>query len=162
MDDQGGPTTLAPGPASVNTGIPPIRCARPRGGAGAGPDVSFTGRALTGPTRLLLKVTHRAVVDLARRAADGLTRGPDALFPSRTGLPAHEAAPRPEAEPRIPAISANQVTMWAALRRLGTRAVGPYQALIDASARSGTVPPGRASGPVPPDVPEEKQQEGWT
>ncbi|GGV33506.1 hypothetical protein GCM10010261_01510 [Streptomyces pilosus] len=72
------------------------------------------------------------------------------------------AGGRPEAERRIRVISANQVTTWAALRRWGTRAVGPYQALIDASARSGTVPPGRASGPVPPDVPEEKQQEGWT
>lgn len=52
--------------------------------------------------------------------------------------------------------------MWAALRRLGTRAVGPYQALIDASARSGTVVPDRTSGPVVPDAPAEKQQEGWT
>ena len=39
------------------------------------------------------------------------------------------------ADPRCAAISANQVTVWAALRRLGTRAVGPYQALIDASVQ---------------------------
>ncbi|MFJ8184371.1 hypothetical protein [Streptomyces sp. NPDC096105] len=40
--------------------------------------------------------------------------------------------------------------------------MGPYQALIDASARSGTVVPDRTSGPVVPDAPGEKQQEGWT
>lgn len=52
-----------------------------------------------------------------------------------------------EAELRIPVISANQVTMWAALRQLGTRAVGPCQRLIDQAARRGPV------------LPEE--QEGW-
>lgn len=66
-------------------------------------------------------------------------------------------------------ISANQVTMWAALRRLGTRAVGPYQALLDASAR--VWPPGSPDTRVPrelpvpqesPVLPEEEQQEGWT
>ncbi|WP_309093978.1 hypothetical protein [Streptomyces sp.] len=57
-------------------------------------------------------------------------------------------------------ISANQVTMWAALRRLGTRAVGPYQAPVDPAARSGPVPPGADPGPVVPE--EEQQQEGWT
>jgi maleate isomerase len=89
----------------------------------------------------------------------------DALFLSCTNLPTYDVIPQLEAELRIPVISANQVTVWAALRRLGTRAVGPYQALIDASARSGTVLPGQASGSVLPDVPgvpEEKQQEGWT
>ncbi|GHE82894.1 hypothetical protein GCM10018789_08380 [Streptomyces werraensis] len=76
-----------------------------------------------------------------------------------------------EAGPHIPLISANQVSMWAALRRWGTRAVGPCRAPIDASARSGTVTPGRtpavlpgraAPGPVLPEAPGEKQQEGWT
>ncbi|WP_455713768.1 hypothetical protein [Streptomyces rochei] len=80
------------------------------------------------------------------------------------------------AELRIPVISANQVTMWAALRRLGTRAVGPYQALTDPSAPAGPVVPGPAgpavAGPVGPAVADmpgvsdgpvtEQQQEGWT
>lgn len=45
--------------------------------------------------------------------------------------------------------------MWAALRRLGTRAVGPYQALVDPAARSGPVFPHEKQ-------PEEEQQEGWS
>ncbi|GAA0339018.1 hypothetical protein GCM10009540_68670 [Streptomyces turgidiscabies] len=45
-------------------------------------------------------------------------------------------------------ISANQVTIWAALRGLGTRAVGPYQALLDESARA-----------WPPVLPEERQEQ---
>ncbi|MET9452874.1 hypothetical protein [Streptomyces cinerochromogenes] len=88
----------------------------------------------------------RDAVALARRAARPRTA--DALFPSCANLPAY-GAPQPEAEPRMPVISANPVTMWAALRRLGTRAVGPYQALPDAAARAWSVLP-------------EEQQEGWT
>ncbi|MFI8093278.1 decarboxylase [Streptomyces sp. NPDC086080] len=131
--------------------------------------VTVTGCAFMGLTRHIWKVTYREVVDMARRAAvRGRLGAADALFLSCTNLPTYDVIPQLEAELRIPVISANQVTMWAALRRLGTRAVGPYQALIDASARSGTVLPGQTSGsvlPVPPelpDVPEEKQQEGWT
>ncbi|MFF9759330.1 DUF3830 family protein [Streptomyces caelestis] len=91
--------------------------------------------------------------------------GGHALFPTfaRTGPPLENPTVPPAPGDRcIPVISANQVIMWAALRRLGTRAVGPYQALIDASARSGPVPPGRVPGPVPPGVPEERRQKGWT
>lgn len=98
----------------------------------------------------------------ARRLHVGRLGAADALFLSCTNLPACDVIPQLEAELRIPVISANQVAMWAALRRWGTRAVGPYQALIDVSARSGTVLPGRTPGPVLPDAPEEKQQEGWT
>jgi maleate isomerase len=81
---------------------------------------------------------------MARRAVRGAA---DALFISCTNLPTYDVIPQLEAELRIPVISANQVTMWAALRQLGTRAVGPYQRLIDQSARRGPV------------LPEE--QEGW-
>jgi maleate isomerase len=83
--------------------------------------------------------------------------------------------PQLEAELRIPVISANQVTMWAALRHLGTRAVGPYQALIDHSARQRPVTPeslpgalpGAMPGAMPGSVPEAQgpalpeEQEGW-
>ncbi|MDT6983809.1 decarboxylase [Streptomyces lusitanus] len=133
--------------------------------------VTVTGCAYMGLTRHIWKVTYREVVDMARRAVRGRPGAADALFLSCTNLPTYDVIPQLEAELRIPVISANQVTMWAVLRRLGTRAVGPYQALIDASARSGTVtpgqapavPPGRAApGPVPADAPGEKQQEGWT
>ncbi|MEY9488405.1 maleate isomerase [Streptomyces calvus] len=125
--------------------------------------VTVTGCAYMGLTRHIWKVTYREVVDMARRAAArGRLGAADALFLSCTNLPTYDVIPQLEAELRIPVISANQVTVWAALRRLGTRAVGPYQALIDASARAGTALPGQASGAVLPDVPEEKQQEGWT
>jgi maleate isomerase len=62
---------------------------------------------------------------------------------------------------RLPVISANQVTRWAALRRLGTRAVGPYRALTPA-ARTGPVPPGPGPGAALPELPEDRQQEGWS
>jgi maleate isomerase len=84
---------------------------------------------------------------MAHQAVKGAA---DALFISCTNLPTYDVIPQLEAELRIPVISANQVTMWAALRRLGTRAVGPYQALLDESARR--------QGPVLP----EEHQEGWS
>ncbi|MGW0913304.1 maleate cis-trans isomerase family protein [Streptomyces sp. NPDC002784] len=110
--------------------------------------VRVTGCAFMGLTRHIWKVPYRDVVDMARRA---VRRGTDCLFISCTNLPTYDVIPQLEAELRIPVISANQVTMWAALRRLGTRATGPYQTLIDPAARSGT---------ALPDV--EQQQEGST
>jgi maleate isomerase len=110
--------------------------------------VRVTGCAFMGLTRHIWKVPYREVADMARRAA---RRGTDCLFISCTNLPTYDVIPQLEAELRIPVISANQVTMWAALRRLGTRAVGPYQTLIDPAARN---------GPALPDV--EQQQEGST
>ncbi|EPH40294.1 aspartate/glutamate racemase family protein [Streptomyces aurantiacus] len=97
--------------------------------------VSVVGRAYLGLTRHIWKVPYRDVADMARRAASGPV---DALFISCTNLPTYDVIPQLEAELRMPVISANQVTMWSALRRLGTRAVGPYQALINAGARPGT------------------------
>jgi maleate isomerase len=132
--------------------------------------VLVTGCAFMGLTRHIWKVPYRGVVEMARQAVrsgrterrgQAVHRGAggaavaDALFISCTNLPTYDVIPQLEAELRIPVLSANQVTMWAALRRLGTRPVGPYQALIDPAARG---------GPVLPEVPEpdEKQQEGWT
>jgi maleate isomerase len=109
--------------------------------------VHVTGRAFMGLTRHIWKVPYRDVVDMARQAVG--SGQADALFISCTNLPTYDVIPQLEAELRMPVISANQVTMWAALRHLGTRAVGPYQALLDESARR--------RDPV---LPEE--QEGWT
>ncbi|MFG3657319.1 aspartate/glutamate racemase family protein [Streptomyces sp. NPDC047706] len=119
--------------------------------------VAVTGCAFMGLTRHIWKVPYREVVDMARQSVRGAA---DALFISCTNLPTYDVIPQLEAELRIPVISANQVTMWAALRRLGTRAVGPYQALIDPAARTGPVLPGDTPGAVVPE--EEQQQEGWT
>ncbi|MFE5819240.1 decarboxylase [Streptomyces sp. NPDC056479] len=115
--------------------------------------VAVTGCAFMGLTRHIWKVPYRDVADMARTAVRGAA---DALFISCTNLPTYDVIPQLEAELRIPVLSANQVTMWAALRRLGTRAVGPYQALIDPAAR---IDPPARSGPVLPDVPDVPEQE---
>ncbi|MFD9329172.1 decarboxylase [Streptomyces sp. NPDC060065] len=111
--------------------------------------ITVTGRASLGLTSHIWKVPYREVVEMARGSVRDST---EALFISCTNLPTYDVIPQLEAELRIPVISANQVTMWAALRHLGTRAVGPYQALLDESARP------RRRGPV---LPERNQQEGW-
>ncbi|MEU4146280.1 maleate cis-trans isomerase family protein [Streptomyces parvulus] len=130
--------------------------------------VTVTGCAFMGLTRHIWKVPYRDVAEMARRAVPG-EGAADALFISCTNLPTYDVIPQLEAELRIPVISANQVTMWAALRRLGTRAVGPYQALTDPSARIGPAVPGPAGPAAVADMPgvtdgpdTEQQQEGWT
>ncbi|GGV31881.1 hypothetical protein GCM10010277_15940 [Streptomyces longisporoflavus] len=115
--------------------------------------VSVTGRAYLGLTRHIWKVPYKDVAEMARRAVLG---GADALFISCTNLATYDVIPQLEAELRMPVISANQVTMWSALRRLGTHAVGPYQALINPSARPGAGPvagPGSLPGVLPVDPP---------
>ncbi|NNN37341.1 decarboxylase [Streptomyces sp. S3(2020)] len=112
--------------------------------------VTVSGCAFMGLTRHIWKVPYREVVAMAHKAVRGHA---DALFISCTNLPTYDVIPQLEAELRIPVLSANQVTMWAALRRLGTRAVGPYQALVDPAARCGPVFPQAQQ-------PEEEQQEG--
>ncbi|MFE1336242.1 decarboxylase [Streptomyces sp. NPDC058733] len=96
-----------------------------RGRTTLAPEPTVVNRAA--PTMRCPAVSHREVVPLAEATFLG---GPDSAV-----------------------ISADQVTMWAAPRRLGTRAVGPYQARTDLSAR--------AWPPVLPDEPQE-QQEGRT
>ncbi|WP_052848309.1 aspartate/glutamate racemase family protein [Streptomyces avicenniae] len=112
--------------------------------------IEVTGRSYLGLTREIWRVPYRDVVDMARRAVDG---GPDALFISCTNLPTYDVIPQLEAELRMPVLSANQVTVWAALRALGTSAVGPYQALLDPAARRGpaSLPP--ALPALPPQIP---------
>ncbi|MEE4425444.1 decarboxylase [Streptomyces bugieae] len=113
--------------------------------------ITVTGRAYLGLTRHIWKVPYRDVVDMARAAVVGSA---DALFISCTNLPTYDVIPQLEAELRMPVLSANQVTMWAALRAIGARAVGPYQALLDPVARRGPAamtgwePPG--GGPLTP------------
>ncbi|GHJ37278.1 aspartate/glutamate racemase family protein [Streptomyces sp. TS71-3] len=123
--------------------------------------VQVTGRAGLGLTRHIWKVPYRDVVDMAREAVRGAA---DALFISCTNLPTYDVIPQLEAELRMPVLSANQVTMWAAMRRLGTRAVGPYQALLNPRAWPDGVldqPPAAAGGgPVLPEGPSTPEAEG--
>ncbi|MGW6527317.1 maleate cis-trans isomerase family protein [Streptomyces venezuelae] len=126
--------------------------------------VAVTGRAYLGLTRHIWKVPYRDVADMARRAVLGSDGGVDCLFISCTNLPTYDVIPQLEAELRMPVISANQVTMWSALRRLGTRAVGPYQALIDPTARPGASPLNPPAPPQGQGLPEVPPAEGggWT
>lgn len=111
--------------------------------------VRVVGRGYLGLTREIWRVSYREVVGMAREA---VTDAPDALFISCTNLPTYDVIPQLEAELRVPVVSANQVTVWAALRRLGKQAVGPYQALLDPVARRG--PAALSAGaPLPPREP---------
>ncbi|MFJ1645821.1 decarboxylase [Streptomyces sp. NPDC088258] len=142
--------------------------------------VTVTGRAFLGLTRDIWKVPYRSVMDMARQAVVGAA---DTLFISCTNLPTYDAIPQLEAELRMPVLSANQVTMWAALRRLGAQAVGPYQALLMDRRQAGTLresvpeappappveslppiaPVGPAQAGLPPDaLPLPDDSEGWT
>ncbi|GEK04206.1 hypothetical protein TNCT1_64820 [Streptomyces sp. 1-11] len=115
-----GPTTLAPESTSVNWGAPADRCPRPRAW------------------------DRCPAVDVL------LPGGPR---PHRIGRPARGRAPRPggrRAPPeRAPVLSANQVTMWASPRRLGTRAVEPGPAPLDEDGARDR-----------PALPEETQEHG--
>jgi maleate isomerase len=125
---------------------------------------TVTGRAYLGLTRHIWKVPYRDVATMAREAVG---QRAEALFISCTNLPTYDVIPQLEAELRIPVISANQVTMWAALKRLGVPAVGPYQALLDPAARRQWPAAGPVPGPGPEgQLPEgqgqgQGQQEGW-
>lgn len=83
-------------------------------------------------------------VAAAVRAADH----PDAqaVFVSCTNLPTYDAIAVLERELGKPVLTANQVTMWAALRAAGHCAVGPGQTLVEGPS----VPPVlRVAGPGP-------------
>ncbi|WP_328677608.1 decarboxylase [Streptomyces sp. NBC_00322] len=124
---------------------------------------TVTGRAFLGLTRHIWKVPYRSVVDMARQAVVGAA---DALFISCTNLPTYDAIPQLEAELRMPVLSANQVTMWSALRRIGVHAVGPYQGLLLQPEAQADVPPAPQAPPAEPAQPAQpagpEDQEGWT
>jgi maleate isomerase len=121
--------------------------------------VTVTGRAFLGLTRHIWKVPYRSVVDMARQAVVGAA---DALFISCTNLPTYDAIPQLEAELRMPVLSANQVTMWAALRSIGVHAVGPYQQLLlqPEAQPEPSAPPAAQTPQTTQAQPDE--QEGWT
>jgi maleate isomerase len=56
----------------------------------------------------------------------------DAIVVSCTNVPTYDLIAPLEAELGKPIVSANQVTMWAALRAVGLSAVGPGQRLLAA------------------------------
>nr|WP_059012323.1 decarboxylase [Streptomyces specialis] len=97
--------------------------------------VAVCGRGRLGLAGRLWRVPYREVVAMARGVVARAAAPPEALFISCPNLPTYDVIPQLEAELRMPVISANQVTVWAALREMGGAAVGPYQALLDPAAR---------------------------
>lgn len=61
----------------------------------------------------------------------------EAVFLSCTNVPTYDLISALEAQLGKPVLTANQVTMWAALRRIGLSAVGPAQALLERARRPG-------------------------
>ncbi|MER7813602.1 decarboxylase [Streptomyces sp900116325] len=114
--------------------------------------IEVAGREYMGLTGQIWEVSYRSVVDLARAAH---LEDTDCLFISCTNLPTYDVIPQLEAELRIPVLSANQVTMWSALRQAGAEPVGDYQSLIDPAARA-SLATYRGSRPAPRERSQDK------
>ncbi len=78
------------------------------------------------------QVPYDGVVDLVL-AADHPEA--EAIFVSCTNLPTYDVIAPLERELGKPVLTASQVTIWAALRRMGLAAVGPEQRLLSAPAQ---------------------------
>lgn len=89
--------------------------------------VEMVGSAHLGLLGDIWKVTYDTTCALIRGADH-----PDAeaILVSCTNLPTYDVIAPLEAELGKPVITANQATMWAALRVIGRRGVGPGQALL--------------------------------
>lgn len=80
------------------------------------------------------KVGYRQVVDIVRSADRSEA---EAVFVACTNLPTYDLIAPLEAELGKPVLTANQVTVWAALRAMGLEAVGADQQLVGSrSARA--------------------------
>lgn len=75
-------------------------------------------------------VSYAATIRLVREVA---ASGCEAVFVSCTNLPTYDIIGPLEVELGIPVLTANQVTMWAALRHVGVDAVAPGQRLVDSA-----------------------------
>lgn len=86
--------------------------------------VTSVGLGLLGQ---IWKVGYRQVVDIVRSADRPEA---EAMFISCTNLPTYDIIAALENELGKPVLTANQVTMWAALRAMDLRAVAPGQRLV--------------------------------
>lgn len=89
--------------------------------------VETVGSAHLGLPGGIWRVPYDGVADLVR-AADH--RDAEAVFVSCTNLPTYDVIAPLERELGKPVLTANQVTMWAALRVLGQRGIGSGQQLF--------------------------------
>lgn len=90
--------------------------------------VTSVGLGLLGQ---IWKVNYQQVVDIVRSADRPEA---EAMLISCTNLPTYEIIGPLERELGKPVITANQVTIWAALRAMGLQAVAPDQRLMQAAS----------------------------
>ncbi len=89
--------------------------------------IRVTGMQHLGLEGRIWTVPYAETVDIVRRS---YTRDCEALFISCTNLPTYDLIAPLEGELGVPVLTANQVTMWAALRAVGATPVGPHQRLL--------------------------------
>lgn len=89
--------------------------------------IEVVSAAHLGLDRGIWQVPYDVSADLVRRADHEQA---EAVFVSCTNLPTYDIIGPLERALGKPVITANQVTMWAALSRLGRTAVGPEQRLL--------------------------------
>lgn len=109
----------------------------------AGLQVVSTGQL--GLVGQIWTVPESVTVDLVRRTVT-VGREADAVFVSCTNLRTYDLLAPLEAELGIPVLSANQVTLWAALAAVGLAAVGDGQSLLLHEPEPGTGPTVSATG----------------
>lgn len=93
--------------------------------------VTVAKHAALGLDHRIWEVPYAQTAELIRRAD---TAEAEAVVVSCTNLPTFDLIATIEAELGKPVITANQATMWASLRRMGLRAGGDGQALIERTA----------------------------
>lgn len=89
--------------------------------------VEVTSASFLGLTGRIWTVPYGTTMNLIREAADAEC---EAVFVSCTNLPTFDVIAPLEQELGVPVLTANQVTLWAALRRAGVNALGPGQRLL--------------------------------
>lgn len=95
--------------------------------------VTVSGSGHLGLSERIWSVPYSTTAELVREVA---ASGCQAVFVSCTNLPTYDLIAPLESELGVPVLTANQVTMWASLRRVGLAAVGVGQSLLE-SNRSG-------------------------
>lgn len=101
--------------------------------------VGVVGSSHLGLTADIWKVPYTRTAELVTRAD---TAEADAVVVSCTNLPTYDVIASLEEQLGKPVVSANQATMWAALRAVGRRAVGPGQRLLAPGPGSVSSAPG--------------------
>lgn len=94
--------------------------------------VGLVASAHLGLSGDIWRVPYETTAELVRRADRPEA---EAVCVSCTNLPTYDLIAPLEAELKKPVLTANQVTMWASLKALGRRAVGPGQRLVSAKVR---------------------------